>query len=80
MDIARVQLTVFFLLAVGAGYGQGTVPTFQFKAGQTSLTLPGTDFALNVIRTGTSTVEISVVPPCAESVPGSVKEVWPALN
>lgn len=45
MSIARFQLAACLLLAVGTGYGQGTVPTFQFKAGQSSLTLPGRDSA-----------------------------------
>jgi chitinase len=43
MNIGRFLLLVLFLLAVGKGYGQGTVPTFLFKAGQSSLTLPGRD-------------------------------------
>ena len=43
MNIARFLLMVSFLLAAVEGYGQGTSPTFQFKAGQSSLTLPGRD-------------------------------------
>jgi len=41
MNIKRFLLMISFVLAAGAGYGQGSVPTFQFKAGQSSLTLPG---------------------------------------
>jgi len=43
MNIARFLLIVSFLIAAVGGYGQGTAPTFQFKAGQRSLTLPGRD-------------------------------------
>ena len=43
MNIKRFLLMISFVLAAGAGYGQGSVPTFQFKAGQSSLTLPGRD-------------------------------------
>jgi chitinase len=43
MNIARFLLMISFLLVVGTGYGQGTVQTFLFKTGQSSLTLPGGD-------------------------------------
>src|ERR1700692_2903369 len=43
MNIARFLLMVSFLIAAVGSYGQGTSPTFQFKAGQSSLTLPGRD-------------------------------------
>jgi chitinase len=46
MNIVRFLMMISFLSAAGAGYGQGTAPTFQFKAGQSSLTLPGRDPAL----------------------------------
>src|SRR5579863_5807243 len=43
MKIAHFLLLVSFPMAAGGCYGQGTSPTFQFKAGQSSLTLPGRD-------------------------------------
>ncbi|HEY3705565.1 MAG TPA: glycosyl hydrolase family 18 protein [Terracidiphilus sp.] len=43
MNIARFLLMISVLLGAGAGYGQGTAPTFQFKTGQKSLILPGRD-------------------------------------
>jgi chitinase len=42
MNIARFLLIISFLATL-SGYGQGTSPTFQFKAHQSSLTLPGRD-------------------------------------
>ncbi len=43
MNIPRFLLMVSVLMAAPGGYGQATSPTFQFKAGQNSLTLPGRD-------------------------------------
>src|SRR5579863_1807915 len=43
MKIAHFLLLVSFPMAAGGCYGQGTSPTFQFKVGQSSLTLPGRD-------------------------------------
>jgi hypothetical protein len=58
MKIARFQLMACLLLGVGAGYGQGTVPTFHFKAGQSSLMLPGRDSA----QGGTTVIPTVLVP------------------
>ena len=41
MRISRFLLMVFFGIAAGAAYAQGTVPTFRYKIGQTWVTLPG---------------------------------------
>ena len=43
MMTVRFLLIVFFLLVGGTGYGQGTVPTFRYKMGNGSITLPGRD-------------------------------------
>jgi chitinase len=57
MNIARFLLTVSILIAAVGGYGQGTSPTFQFKAGQRSLTLPGRDPA----QSGTTVIPTVLV-------------------
>src|SRR6201996_5945686 len=43
MTTARLLLPFFFVLACGAGHGQGTAPTFQYKTSNGVLTLPGQD-------------------------------------
>ena len=43
MNIARFLPVVSFLIVAVGGYAQGTSPTFLFRAGQSSLTLPGHD-------------------------------------
>jgi chitinase len=58
MNIARLQLFACLLLAAAAAYGQGTVPTFHFTAGQNSLTLPGRDSA----QDGTTEIPTVLVP------------------
>ena len=58
MNIARFQLITGLLLAAFTGYGQGTVPTFHFKAGQSSLILPGRDSA----QGGTTVIPTVLVP------------------
>jgi hypothetical protein len=58
MKILRFLLVVLFVLGAGVVYGQGTVPTFRYSAGQTSLTLPGRDPA----QGGTTTIPTVLVP------------------
>ena len=55
---ARFLLGIFVVFAVGAGYGQGTAPTFRYKAGQSELTLPGRDPA----QGGTTVMPTVLVP------------------
>jgi chitinase len=58
MRFLRFLLIVVFGFAAGVGYGQGTAPAFQYKFGQTSLTLPGRDPA----QGGTTVIPTVVVP------------------
>jgi chitinase len=51
MTSLRFLLIVIFTLAVGAAYGQGTVPTFRHKMGQSWVTLPGRSPAQGKART-----------------------------
>ena len=39
----RFLLLVFFMLAGGVGFGQGTAPTFRYDANHRLVTLPGRD-------------------------------------
>ncbi|HTV81699.1 MAG TPA: glycosyl hydrolase family 18 protein [Acidobacteriaceae bacterium] len=57
MTASRFLLMVFFTLAIGAAHGQGTVPTFRYKMGQTWVTLPGR----NPAQGGAQTEEIPTV-------------------
>jgi hypothetical protein len=43
MRNVRFLLIVFFMLADGMGYGQGTAPTFRYDANHRLVTLPGRD-------------------------------------
>jgi chitinase len=58
MTIARLLLIFFFLLACGAGHGQGTAPTFRYKTSNGVLALPGQDPA----RGGTTIIPTVLVP------------------
>ena len=58
MKIARFLLVVWVGLAAGAGYGQGTAPTFRLTTGHGALTLPGRDPALG----GTTVIPTVLVP------------------
>ena len=54
----RFLLIVFFLLAGGVGYGQGTAPTFRYEANHHLVTLPGRDPA----QGGTTVIPTVLVP------------------
>jgi chitinase len=43
MRLPPYLLILFFVLASGVGYGQGTAPTFRYDTGRGSVTLPGHD-------------------------------------
>ncbi len=58
MKILRFLPIVVFVFAAGAGYGQGTAPTFRYTSGQSSLTLPGRDPA----QGGTTVIPTVLVP------------------
>lgn len=58
MRTVRFLLIVLLVLAAGASYGQGTVPTFRYKSGKSTLTLPGKDPA----QGGTTTIPTELVP------------------
>ena len=49
---------IVLLLAGGAGYGQGTAPTFRYNTGQGTVTLPGRDPA----QGGTTVIPTVLVP------------------
>lgn len=58
MKIAPSLLIIFFLSAAGACYGQGTVPTFRYKSGNSTVTMPGRDPA----QGGTTVIPTLLVP------------------
>ncbi len=58
MRTARFLLIVFSALAAGAGYGQGTVPTFRYNADHHPVTLPGRTPA----QGGTTVIPTVLVP------------------
>src|SRR5689334_4005667 len=58
MKSMRFLLIVFFILAGGAGYGQGTAPTFRYGANRRLVTLPGRDPA----QGGTTVIPTVLVP------------------
>ncbi len=58
MRIARFTLIVVLMLAGVMGYGQGTVPTFRYNAGQDTIRLPGRDPA----QGGTTVIPTVLVP------------------
>src|SRR3984957_16556021 len=58
MRIARFSLMIVLMLAGGAGYGQGTAPTFRYNTGQGTVTLPGRDPA----QGGTTVIPTVLVP------------------
>jgi chitinase len=62
MKDVRSLLIVFFALMGVLGYGQGTVPTFRYGAGQVSLTLPGHDPEHDLGRGGTTVIPTVLVP------------------
>jgi chitinase len=58
MQIARFLPTIFFALASGLGFGQGTAPTFPYNTSHGRVTLPGRDPA----QGGTTTIATVLVP------------------
>ncbi len=58
MRNVRFLLIVFFLLAGGVGYGQGTAPTFRYDANHHLVTLPGRDPS----QGGTTVIPTVLVP------------------
>jgi chitinase len=54
----RFLLIVFFVLAGGVGYGQGTAPTFRYNTSQGPVTLPGR----NPAQSGTTVIPTLLVP------------------
>lgn len=58
MTTARFLLILFFVLAGGTGYGQGTAPTFGYKTGNRIVKLPGRDPA----HSGTTVIPTVLVP------------------
>lgn len=58
MRIASSFFLALFALAAAAGYAQGTAPTFHFKTGSGTVTLPGRDPALG----GTTVIPTVLVP------------------
>ncbi|MGC2500276.1 MAG: glycosyl hydrolase family 18 protein [Acidobacteriaceae bacterium] len=62
MRESRFLLMVFFGLAAGAAYAQGTVPTFRYKVGQTWVTLPGQGPAQAGTQGGTTVIPTVLVP------------------
>ncbi len=62
MTTPRFLLMVFFVLAVGAAYGQGTVPTFRYRMGQSWVTLPGRNPAQAGTQAGTIVIPAVLVP------------------
>jgi len=58
MRIDRILLIALVGLGVATGYGQGTAPTFPYKAGPGTLTLPGRDPA----QGGTTVIPTVLVP------------------
>jgi chitinase len=58
MKNVHFLLIVFFMLAGGVGYGQGTVPTFRYDANHRLVTLPGRDPA----HGGTTVIPTVLVP------------------
>ncbi|HEY6447868.1 MAG TPA: glycosyl hydrolase family 18 protein [Acidobacteriaceae bacterium] len=58
MKSAPYLLMAGLVCAAGAGFGQGTAPTFRYTAGQSTLTLPGHDPA----QGGTTMIPTVLVP------------------
>src|SRR6202041_1907140 len=58
MRIAPFLLTIALMLQAGAGYGQGTAPTFRYNTGQGMVALPGRDPA----QGGTTLIPTVLVP------------------
>ena len=62
MRTLHFLLVVFFGLAAGVAHGQGSVPTFRYKIGQTWVTLPGQSPAQAATQGGTTVIQTVLVP------------------